>query len=369
MHLPFRHEQPSRLTDICDLRQGEEVSLRVEVVSCTVRETSRRRVKVLEALVSDRSGSVVAAWYNQAYLEAPFKERPQVLLRGSLVRRQGGSTFVVKRHEILGENEESRHILGLIPVYPSTGDLSVRTIRTLLHRVAPELRHMVDPLPASLLARRRYPGKAAAIWACHFPRSVGEARVARDRLAFEELLLLQLALVRERVAKETARKARALLPPSDHASGFLEALPYDLTAAQARVITEIEKDLQREHPMRRLLHGDVGSGKTVVAAYCLLRAVEQGAQAALMAPTEVLADQHYMSLSQQLCALGLTVGLLKGSQSAGERRAVREALERGALDVVIGTHALIQEGVRFKDLRVTIVDEQHRFGVGQRDAI
>jgi ATP-dependent DNA helicase RecG len=149
----------------------------------------------------------------------------------------------------------------------------------------------------------------------------------------------------------------------------LQALPYRPTSAQTRVMGEIEADLGRGVPMRRLLHGDVGSGKTMVAVYCLLRAVEQGAQAALMAPTEVLADQHYLGLSQQLSDEGVRVGLLKGSQAAAERQAVRAALESGELDVVIGTHALIQEGVTFRDLRVVVVDEQHRFGVRQRDAI
>jgi ATP-dependent DNA helicase RecG len=369
MHLPFRHEVPSRFAQICDLKTEQEVTLRVQVVSCSVRETSRRRVKVLEALVSDQSGSVIATWYNQAYLQAPFQKRPEVLVRGVMMRKRGGSTFLVKRHEILGESEQSHHILGLVPVYPSTGDLSVRTIRTILHRAAPELRHLVDPMPAKILAERRYAGKADAVWASHFPASIKEGEAARSRLAFEELLLLQLAVLQERAGLELRRKARPLAESGGLSHRFLQALPYQPTSAQTRVMGEIEVDLGRGVPMRRLLHGDVGSGKTMVAVYCLLRAVEQGAQAALMAPTEVLADQHYLGLSQQLSDEGVRVGLLKGSQAAAERQAVRAALESGELDVVIGTHALIQEGVTFRDLRVVVVDEQHRFGVRQRDAI
>ncbi len=149
LHLPFRHEPPSRIANVCELCLGEEVTLRVRVVSCAVRETARRRVKVLEALVSDDSGSVLATWYNQAYLEAAFRERPEVLLKGVLIRQRGASTFLVKRHEILSEAGESHHILGLIPVYPSTADLSVRTIRTVLHEAAPYARHLVDPLPGA----------------------------------------------------------------------------------------------------------------------------------------------------------------------------------------------------------------------------
>lgn len=369
LHLPFRHEPPSRIANVCEVCLGEEVTLRVRVVSCAVRETARRRVKVLEALVSDDSGSVLATWYNQAYLEAAFRERPEVLLKGVLIRQRGASIFLVKRHEILSEAGESHHILGLIPVYPSTADLSVRTIRTVLHEAAPYARHLVDPLPAGLRAQRRYPGRAEAVLSCHFPSSLGEASRARDRLAFEELLLLQVAVIRRRMAQDSLHQARPLDRASGLADAFVAGLPYAPTAAQRRVIAEIEHDLVRSVPMRRLLHGDVGSGKTMVAVYCMLRAVEQGGQAALMAPTEVLADQHFLGLSEQLAAHHVRVRLLKGSQPGGERRTVLEALAKGEADVVVGTHALIQDGVRFKDLKVAVVDEQHRFGVRQREAI
>ena len=369
LHLPFRHEPPSRIANVASLRAGEEVTLRVRVISSSLRETARRRVKILEALVSDDSGSVVATWYNQAYLEPAFRERPEILLKGLLVPKRGGSTFLVKRHEILGEGEDSRHILGLVPVYPSSGDLSVRTIRTLLHRAAPEVRNAIDPLPAGLLARRRYAGKPEAIWCSHFPGSLKEAREARERLAFEELFLLQMAVLRQRAGQERRRKALALNAASRLAAAFLAGLPYEPTGAQKRVIAEMERDLCRTMPMRRLLHGDVGSGKTMVAAYCLVRAVEQDAQAALLAPTEVLADQHYFGLSEELSAQGIKVRLLKGSQSSAERREVLKALDSGEAGVVVGTHALIQEGVRFRDLRMVVIDEQHRFGVRQRDAI
>jgi len=369
LYLPFRHEPPSKVVKVAALVPGEECVLRVRVISCATRETARRGLKVLEALVCDESGSVVAVWYNQAYLEGLFRDHPELLLKGMLVRRRGFTSFVVRRHEILDERGESRHVLGLIPVYSSTGELSVRTIRSSVHEAASYARHLVDPLPAGLLAARRYPGKAEAVLACHFPRGLREAKQARERLAFEELLLLQIALLEQRRAKSERRRARPLAPPARLTQHFLAHLPYQPTAAQLRVIGEIDADLAGSTPMCRLLHGDVGSGKTTVAAYCLLRAVEQGAQGALMAPTEVLADQHYLRLTQQLEPLGVRVGLLKGSQPPKLRKEVREALESGEIDLVVGTHALIQEGVRFKDLRVAVVDEQHRFGVKQREAI
>jgi ATP-dependent DNA helicase RecG len=226
LHLPFRHELPARLVQIAGLCLGAEMTLRGQVVSCATRETARRRVKVLEALVSDESGSVVALWYNQSYLEAPFRERPEVLLRGVLVRQRGTPVFMVKRHEILGASEESQHILGLIPVYPSTADLSVRTIRTLLHEAAPLAVNLLDPLPAEMLARRRYPGKAEAVLASHFPADLAEAEKARERMAFEELLLLQLAILQRRRAQDVNEHARALDVPAELSRAFLASLPY-----------------------------------------------------------------------------------------------------------------------------------------------
>ena len=369
MHMPHRHEPPSRITSVAGLSVGEEVTLRVRVVSCAIRETVRRRVSVLEALLCDDTGSVLATWYNQPYLLAPFGERPEILVKGAMVRRRGVPSFLVKRHEILGESGESHHILGLVPVYPTCGELSVRTIRTLLYHAAPDARHLIDPLPARTLAERTYPGKAEAVLSNHFPESLPEARKARDRLAFEELLLLQLAVLGRRLKEDASRKASGLAESGPLSAAYLENLPFVPTSAQRRAVLEIECDLRRPIPMQRLLHGDVGSGKTMVAAYAMLRAVEEGGQAALMSPTEVLADQHVTRLAREFGALGVKVGLLKGSQTASERRKVKEAVAGGHLDVVIGTHALIQEDVRFRDLRVTVVDEQHRFGVRQRDAI
>ena len=369
LHMPFRHEQPSRISSVGSLSLGEEVTLQVRVTSCALHETRRRRVSILEALVCDESGSVLATWYNQPYLQGAFGERPEILIKGSLVRRRGVSSFLVKRHEILGETGESLHVLGLVPVYPTCGDLSVRTIRSLLHRATPEARHLVDPLPAPTLARKRYPGRAEAVLSNHFPASVEEARRARERLAFEELLLLQLAVLGRRLKEDATRQARALEVPGPLSRAYLDGLLFEPTAAQLRVVSEIERDLRRAVPMQRLLHGDVGSGKTMVAAYSMVRAVEGGGQAALMSPTEVLADQHMARLGPELGALGARVGLLKGSQTAGERRKIKTAIAGGEIQVVIGTHALIQEGVRFSDLRVTVIDEQHRFGVRQREAI
>lgn len=369
LYVPFRHEPLSRLTSVSGIQEGGDITLRVRVLSCSVRSTRRPGLKVLEALVGDESGSIVAVWYNQNYLKTTFEKHPEILVRGALVRKGGFSSFVVKRHEVIDSGDEGVHTLGLVPVYPAAGDLSVHSIRAALSRVASEAAHMVDPLPSAMRAGRRYLATPEALLAYHFPRNLKAARRARERLAFEELLLLQLALLSRRRRDEEGRRALSSRPPGALADAFVRALPFTLTGAQRRVIAEIESDLARVVPMRRLLQGDVGSGKTVVAAYCLVRAVEDGGQAAVMAPTEVLADQHAARLAAQLAPVGLEVGLLKGGLSAAEKRSICGRLAQGELNVVVGTHALIQEGVTFRDLRVAVVDEQHRFGVQQRDSL
>ncbi len=368
LHLPFRHEPPSRLCSVSALRVGETATIRVRVRSCSVRGTRRRNLKILEAVVSDDSGAVVAVWYNQGYLEEAFSERPEVLIRGAITRRSGAARFVVQSHEILSACEGGLHTLGLVPVYPATGDISVRVIRGAVAKAKDLAVHLVDPVPARMLASRRYPAKRDAVLACHFPATEREARVARDRLAFEELLLLQVALLRRR-QREQQHSACAIERPGELSRRFLETLPFRPTAAQERVMAEVGEDLAAGRPMLRLLQGDVGSGKTIVAVHTLLRAVESGGQAALMAPTEVLADQHALRLAESLQGLGVRVGLLKSSLPASARRAVTADLASGELPVVVGTHALIQDGVGFRDLRVAVIDEQHRFGVRQRDAL
>ena len=369
-YTPFRHEAPARLATVATLREGEEATLRVVVQSFAVRPTRRRGLSVLEALIGDESASIPAVWYNQAYLADAFSEKPELLVRGVLSRNRGSYSFRVTSHEILREDgrEEGIHTVGLIPVYPATGDVSVRSLRTLLGAARVEAEHVVDPLPSHLVAGRRYPSRRDALLAAHFPRTLAEAAKSRERLAYEELLFLQVALLRHRREEEARRPAPALPPPGEITSAFLERLSFAPTGAQRRVMMEIDADLGLPTPMRRLLQGDVGSGKTIVAAYALLRAVESGGQGVVMVPTEVLADQHSLRLSGQLHSLGVPALLLKGSQPAAERR---EALRRIAAKeplIVVGTQALIQEGVDLSSVRVVVIDEQHRFGVRQRAA-
>ncbi|GAB4244059.1 MAG: ATP-dependent DNA helicase RecG [Thermoleophilia bacterium] len=369
LHVPYRHEPPARVVSVAALRAGEEATIRVRVQSCAVKTTRKRGLKVLEALVADETAMVRAVWYNQEYLVAAFAERPEILARGTLIQRGGATSFVVKTHEIVGAGSEGLHTVGLVPMYPASGDLSVKTIRTVLGKAAPYARHFVDPLPSALRAARGCLSKADALLAYHFPAALPDARAARERLAFEELLLLQLALLLRRREAQAERSAEPLPSPGALTAAYIDSLPFTPTAAQRRVMSEIDGDLARPVPMRRLLQGDVGSGKTMVAAYALVRAVEAGGQGAVMVPTEVLADQHAARLRAQLAPLGIETRLLKGNQPAADRRDTRDGLASGRVGVVVGTHALIQQGVTFRELRVAVVDEQHRFGVRQRDAL
>lgn len=370
-YIPFRHEAPARLATVASLREGEETTLRVIVQSFTVRSARRRGLNVLEALIGDESASISAIWYNQAYLADVFAGRPEILVRGALRRSRGSYSFRVTSHEVVREDgrEEGLHTVGLIPVYPATGDVSVRSLRTLLGVAREEAEHVADPLPSRLVARRGYPSRRDALLSAHFPRSVAEAAKSRERLAFEELLLLQVALLRHRRREQAERPALALPPPSAIISSFMEQLAFSPTGAQRRVMAEIDDDLSLSTPMRRLLQGDVGSGKTVVAAYALVRAVEAGGQGVVMVPTEVLADQHALRLSGQLRSLGVPVLLLKGSQTTRERREVLGRIASGEPLLVVGTQALIQKGVDLSAVRVMVIDEQHRFGVRQRAAL
>ena len=307
---------------------------------------------MLTARVSDGSATVSATWFNQPWLERQLQPGTPVRLRG----RQGRYGFDVRSFDI-GDGEATADFA---PVYPASEQITAKKLRELVGAALPIA--LADPLPATLKESERLPERNDALWSLHRPRSLAEAEAGRRRLAFDELLVLQLGLARRRRERET-EIAPALQPAGDLVARYRGVLPFRLTEHQERAIAEIDADLQRTVPMQRLLQGDVGSGKTVVALYALLRAVEAGRQGALMAPTETLAEQHFLTLEEPCRELGVTCALLTSSSPKRVRDLAPSA------DVVVGTHALIQEGVELRDLAVAVVDEQHRFGVEQRKAL
>ena len=350
-HRPFRYEQPVEELRIAELGGDDEVAIRGEVLSVSKRR--RGRLQMLTARVSDGSATISATWYNQPWLERQLQPGTAVRLRG----RQGRYGFDVRSFDI-GNGQATADFA---PVYPASEEITPKKLRELVGAALP--RSLPDPLPAHL--QEGLPTRADALWALHRPRSLEEAETGRRRLAFDELLMLQLGLALQRRERE-AEVAPRLSPPGELVERYRTVLPFALTEHQERAITEIDLDLAQTIPMQRLLQGDVGSGKTVVALYALLRAVENQRQGALMAPPEPLAEQHFLTLEPLCAQLGVRCVLLTGSVGA---KKIRDEIANGVAQIAVGTHALIQRDVEFADLAVAVVDEQHRFGVEQRTAL
>ena len=358
-HRPRRYEPAVPRRAIADLLAEEEVAIAGEVRRVSVRRPSRR-LAIVRAVVDDGTDSIPAIWFNQQWLADKLRPGTHVRLRGQLRRNE----FAVRSYDLNGVSETADYA----PVYPASEEVSGKKLRELVRAALPQAADYVDPLPAGLKATTGLPLRRDAFWALHRPRSLEDAEVARGRLAFDELLTLQLGLARHGRERETAR-APQLGPPGELVGRYLAELPFRLTVHQQRAIAEIDAELARGVPMQRLLQGDVGSGKTIVALYALLRAVEAGHQGALMAPTETLAEQHFLTLEERCGPLGVRCVLLTSALPAREHRRARAAIASGEAQIAVGTHALIQREVDFRSLAVAVVDEQHRFGVHQRQAL
>jgi ATP-dependent DNA helicase RecG len=355
---PRRYEEPVPTKRICDLFGEEEAVIEGVVRSASSRR--RGRLKILTARIADETGELKATWFNQPWLESKLTPGTPIRVRGR-ANRHG---FAVSSYDL----DDGSETVGLAAVYPATEDVAQRRLRDLHAQALSRARAVGEELPAALLIAERLPLLADALVAVHAPGSLAEAEIGRIRLAFDELLVLRLALARAAAARDDA-SAEPLGTPGDLLSRYRASLPFELTPDQERAMAEIDGDLARSIPMQRLLQGDVGSGKTVVALYALLRAAETGRQGALMAPTETLAEQHFLTLDELCAPLGVRVTLLTSSLRAREHTAARQLIASGDAQVVVGTHALIEKEVEFRDLAVAIVDEQHRFGVAQRTAL
>jgi ATP-dependent DNA helicase RecG len=364
-HLPHTHRDRRDARRIATLGVGEEATVAVTVRSVSVRPMRNRRLKKIEARVFDESGPMVAVWWNQPWLAKQLGEGTQVLLHGKLKKR---NEFAVSEHELVGQGAAPVHTVGLVPVHPATAGLAASTLRSLVWEDYGLIRHVVEPLPGALRLAEGLADRPASIAGAHFPDSEEEATGARRRLAFEELFLLQLAVAGRRRKSGEGRSATALPANGDLVEPWLGTLPFELTGDQDKARAAIDADLARSRPMQRLLMGEVGSGKTVVALAAMLRALENGGQAALMAPTETLAEQHLATIDRLLGGAA-PVELLTGSTPAARRRDLLSRLASGELGLVVGTHALIEAPVEFRSLALCVVDEQHRFGVRQRAAL
>ena len=369
-HFPHRYDDYSTLKPINQLEYGEETT-----IIGTIWETNSRKTRgggtIVSSIIADASGTIEATWFNQPYLMRQLRAGRRIVLSGKVDEYLGRLTLQSPVWEPL--ESELIHTARLVPIYPLTRGISARWMRRLMKRVvdhwAPRIQ---DPLPEPLRERLGLMELPVAIRQIHFPDNQQAAENARYRLSFDEFLLIQLGMLRQR---QDWQAQRGIPIPFNQQvlDKFVASLPFQFTQAQQRSLDQILEDLAQPYPMSRLLQGDVGSGKTVVAAAAMVMAVAAGRQAALMAPTEVLAEQHYQGIAALMETSGdwglgrpVSVVRLTGSLGRVERREVYTALASGQADIVVGTHALIQKHVTFKDLGLVIVDEQHRFGVVQR---
>ena len=384
---PSRHSDYTNVRKAAQLTPGDDQTAILTVWEAN--QTMLGRQKSTQAVLGDDTGIVRATWFNQPWLAKTLRRGSQVVLSGKVGVYRGGMVFQNPEHETLEGDGGQAHTGRLVPVYPSTQGLAQRTLRSIARRSLDACLDQVDEfLPDDVLHRAGLIGLRTAIEQMHYPDDFEMQRRAKRRLAFDEMFMFQMSVFARRADWKRAGGAVPLDADPDAIDAFLSTLPFDLTAAQTRALSDILADIRSDHAMSRLLQGDVGSGKTVVATAAMLAAARSGTQSALMAPTEILAEQHFLTVCGLLDGPGfqpaggdiqtldvagldrrLTVALLVGAQRKRVRDDITAMLSAGLIDIVIGTHALIQRGVDIPNLSLAVVDEQHRFGVNQRAAL
>ncbi len=363
---PRRYDDYSLMKPISKLQYGEQVTIIGTIWETRARRTRSNQV-IVESIISDGTANIKVTWFNQQWLVEKLNAGMQIVISGKVDQYLGRLVFNSPEWEPLEiEPLKTRRI---VPVYPLTKGLTSNKMRDVMKTaVANWAPRIPDPLPPDLIKTYELEELPVAVEQIHFPDTQEDLHRSRRRLAFDELFMLQLAMQGYR---QNWQSTAGFAIPNDPAVliRFHNQLPFELTNAQKRVIIEINNDMATETPMNRLLQGDVGAGKTVVAAAALLQVAAAGSQAALMAPTEILAEQHHNSLQNMLAPLGINLGLLTGRTAGAEREQIYAGLASGEIQIAVGTHALIQESVTFKNLALAVVDEQHRFGVDQREAL
>ena len=365
-NFPRRYEDYSAVTAIAGIRPGP-VSIRGTIASAKGHYV-RRGMHITEAVVSDDTSSVKVVWFNQPYREQSLKPGAEYFVSGIYEFKSGRLSIMNPSVELASEFPVN--VARIVPVYRETKGFTSRQIRAAVAQIVPYIQQLEDTLPKKIQSSNAFISYARAIEALHFPKNMQDVEAARDRLGFEEIFALSLAGLLNK--QENNRETSVAIPFKEQlAKNFVANLPFTLTDEQKKVIWQIYQDIAQGQPMNRLVEGDVGSGKTVVAAMAAIMAIEQGFQVALMAPTEILARQHADTIYNLLKPLGLEghVGLLIGALSAAQKKRAQTDIASGNVSFIIGTHALIQDAVSMHNLGLIIIDEQHRFGVGQRKAL
>lgn len=369
---PHRYEDRRTLTPLRNLVDGETASVIARVVSSSTRKTRRKGFNITEAAITDGESFASVIWFNRRGLERIFLPGVQVAFYGKIERKYGKPQLTSPDFEILENDDQISEFSRIVPVYPTTFGLYQKWLRKFISTcIKLFLGKMKEFLPPEVVAGNELMSLRDAITQMHYPSDRDAWKKARKRLAFDEFFLLQAGLAMRKRAGET----KVVKAPVLSSSGFMlseeasKMFPFPLTSAQIRVIGEIYEDLERDVPMNRLLQGDVGSGKTVIAVLSMLVAAKNGYQSAFMAPTEILAQQHFQKLTRYFKGQDLEIAFLTGSMNGSIRKKCLEKIEQGKVDIVVGTHALFQESVRYSRLGLAVIDEQHRFGVLQRGAL
>lgn len=383
-HFPRAYEDFSNITPIAGLKEGSTYCVAGKILEIKETRTYRKRVSMITGLVEDDSGAVKVIWFNQPYLLDSLKAKDLVYLAGKVTRDKEGIHLSSPIHEkadsstsLGASNQSLTHLGRIVPVYPETLGVSSRWLRSIIKMVLAQMQAVPETLEQEILKKHNFLPLKQALWQMHFPDSIQHAEQAAKRFSFEELFHILLFILTER-KKIASIKAPSIPLQEDIMKRFTGKLPFQLTDDQKKTAWYILKDIEKPRPMNRLLQGDVGSGKTVVAAMAMLSAVRAGYQAALLAPTEILAQQHHKTVAAALTPFKITIGLLTGKTDRLispklpsdyieiSRKKLLEKVRNNEIEVLIGTHSLIQDKVKFGNLALVVVDEQHRFGVKQR---
>ena len=375
--LPFRYEDRSRMQPIASLRPGNKAAVLGEIKSSNVAVTRRRGFKIFHAVIADASGSIRCTWMNQAFLADVLRPHLQVVIFGDVKLDSTGLHFMNSEYELVSDDLSSVHTGRVVPFYEKTGTVTPNMQRRLVRQALDQLpADIPDLLPEDLRTRLELMPRRSALEESHFPpndASVDELNAFRSpaqrRLIFEEFFLFQIGHARRRHASGSELKPFVPIVDDRIRASAAKVLPFKLTPGQRQAVKEIVDDMLRREPMHRLLQGDVGAGKTIVALLAAIVAMENGLQVAFMAPTEILAAQHYGNIAKLLASSRFRVDLLTGSTPGLHKHTLLANIERGTTNLLVGTHALVQEQVAFHKLGLVVIDEQHRFGVAQRAAL
>ncbi len=362
---PRDYEDGGNLKKISEVREDEFSVVKGNVIKCE-QLRAKSRLSYFKAMISDGTGIIEAVWFKMPYLKSTIKNGDTLILKGKVKKEFGikmvnPGYFKSEEDVVAGE--------GITPVYPLSSGVNQRFIRTVVQVVIEKCEDDIkEMLPDEVIEKYKLKKRAAAIKSIHFPEKIEEAKLAKKRFAFEEIFLLEMFIM-SRKGKTANKNEYVLEDKKELVKKFITSIGFELTGAQKRVVTEIYKELKKGKIVNRLIQGDVGSGKTIVAIILLLYMVENGYQGVFMAPTEILAEQHYLSMCDVLREIGVRVEILSGSVKGSAKIKLLQEIEEGLVDIVVGTHAVIEESVKFKNLAFIIIDEQHRFGVAQRQKI